>query len=124
MQYEHLKESASLIYFEQRMSNTRIPHYNGDGALDGAGLIMRPSATRIFCGFGGDAGGKARNRHHVLRGIDRLFLGCNLWNFRQLNPTFRLSSCGDAGLALLEGVGYAGQALEGVGVAPGCDIGV
>ena len=31
---------------------------------------------------------------------------------------------GDAGLALLEGVGYAGQALEGIGVAPGCDIGV
>ena len=31
---------------------------------------------------------------------------------------------GDAGLALLEGVGHVGQALEGVGVAPGCDIGV
>ena len=31
---------------------------------------------------------------------------------------------GDAGLALLEGVVHVGQALEGVGVAPGCDTGV
>jgi len=53
-QYEHLKQSASLIYNGQRGSNEQIPHFNGEGA----GLIMRPSATRIFCGFGGDAGGK------------------------------------------------------------------
>ena len=31
---------------------------------------------------------------------------------------------GDAGLALLEGVVHVGRALEGVGVAPGCDTGV
>lgn len=54
VQYEHLKQSGSLIYHGQNISNRQIPHFNGEGS----GLIMRPSANRIFCGFGGDAGGK------------------------------------------------------------------
>lgn len=54
MQYEHLKQSGSLIYLGQRASNEKIPHFNGEGS----GLIMRPRSTRVFCGFGGDAGGK------------------------------------------------------------------
>ena len=53
-QYEHLKQSASLLYYEQHGSNSLIPHFNGEGA----GLVMRPGANRILCGFGGDAGGK------------------------------------------------------------------
>ena len=53
-QYEQLKQSASLIYRGQRVSNTLIPHFRGQGA----GLVLRPSGHRILCSFGSDAGGK------------------------------------------------------------------
>jgi len=48
----HLKMSGSLIYQDQQASNTQIPLFK-----QGGGVVLRQSATRVFCGFGTDAGG-------------------------------------------------------------------
>ena len=48
----HLKMSGSLIYAAQQVSNGKIPIFKDLG-----GVVLRPSATRVWCGFGGDAGG-------------------------------------------------------------------
>ena len=53
---EFLKMSASLIYRGQDASGSFgavFQHCEG-----GAGVVLNPSDTRVFCGFGGDAGGK------------------------------------------------------------------
>lgn len=51
---DYLKMSGSLIYSAQQQSSTQIPLFN-DGSS--GGVVLRPSATRVFCGFGADAGG-------------------------------------------------------------------
>ena len=51
---DFLKESGSLIYAAQQAGSPVIRLFSPQGA----GLVMRPQATRVFCGFGSDSGGK------------------------------------------------------------------
>ena len=50
---EFLKMSGSIIHAGQAEANQLIPIF-----AEGTGVVLRPEGTRVFCGFGGDAGGK------------------------------------------------------------------